>query len=63
MENLCISSPGTHEDCCTSPREATGTLPVMLWDHGTGGHAYNAVARASYGDDFQSVAPAAQWPS
>ncbi len=33
-------------------------LPVMLWDHGTGGHAYNAIARASFGDLFEEVANA-----
>jgi hypothetical protein len=27
-----------------------GAAPVMTWDHGTGGHAYNAVARANVGD-------------
>lgn len=38
------------------PKDTEETLPVLLWDHGTGGHAYNAVARASWGDAFAEVA-------
>ena len=41
------------------PREqGEEALPVMLWDHGTGGHAYNAIARASFGDLSAEVAAA-----
>lgn len=34
----------------------TGPLPVMTWDHGTGGHAYNAVRRAVSGSRAEDLA-------
>ncbi|MCP4804203.1 MAG: hypothetical protein GY913_14780 [Proteobacteria bacterium] len=33
------------------PRDADGAMPVLTWDHGTGGSAYNIVSRISTGDD------------
>lgn len=32
--------------------------PVVLWDHGTGGHAYNAVQRRNQADDGRALAQA-----
>ncbi len=44
------------------PKDADGGIrddaPVVIWDHGTGGHAYNAVQRRSPYDDGRSLAEA-----
>jgi hypothetical protein len=40
------------------PRSGDGPFPVVTWDHGTGGHAYNAVARVNVGDRPADVAAA-----
>ena len=44
------------------PRVADGAprspAPVMIWDHGTGGHAYNVVQRRNPDDDGRALAQA-----
>ena len=40
------------------PRDGDGPFPVLTWDHGTGGSAYNIVSRISTGDDPRLVAEA-----
>ena len=40
------------------PRVGSGPFPVVTWDHGTGGHAYNAVGRANPDDLSGEVASA-----
>jgi hypothetical protein len=40
------------------PRSGAGPFPVLTWDHGTGGHAYNAVGRSLVDDDHLGVAQA-----
>lgn len=42
-----------------APRRGDGPFSVLMWDHGTGGHAYNAVARDSPDDQAAEVAAAA----
>ncbi len=38
------------------PKDSATDRPVMTWDHGTGGHAYNAVRRAVSGSKAEQVA-------
>ena len=55
-----LASPGRAEDMrivVQIPR-STGPHPVVTWDHGTGGHAYNAVARTNAEDRSSEVAAA-----
>lgn len=40
------------------PVDATGPLSVMTWDHGTGGHAYNALRRVVNGHHAVEIAQA-----
>ena len=44
------------------PKGADGApiddAPVVIWDHGTGGHAYNAIARTNAEDRSSEVAAA-----
>ncbi len=40
------------------PRDGDSPFPVVTWDHGTGGHAWNAVARSNFGDRSEEVAAA-----
>ncbi|NOY28404.1 MAG: hypothetical protein GXP62_21315 [Oligoflexia bacterium] len=44
------------------PKDSDGQpmsdVPVIMWDHGTGGHAYNAVQRRSIDDDGLGLAQA-----
>ncbi len=40
------------------PRTGAGPFPVLTWDHGTGGHAYNAVGRSLGDDEHAEVAAA-----
>jgi len=49
---LTISLPPAGPDGARAP------APVMIWDHGTGGHAYNVVQRRSPLDDGRALAAA-----
>ena len=40
------------------PKDSATKRPVMTWDHGTGGHAYNAVRRAISGSKAEDVSQA-----
>lgn len=37
------------------PKDGATDRPVMTWDHGTGGHAYNAVRRVTNGNQAEAV--------